>query len=294
MAAPPRPDRSMGGDRLHAQPKDRHRHNHGRRLGRPEGLRCSRRTGPGGLGLGVAEAQSRVRRGRRPAASVPRRRPSGRRPAAGPFPAGCEAVRTLGRFFFGAGLDLPATDVFWRPGFNPSVLAVEARPVAPGHGDAFDIRSFDAMATVLRRGGSEHVLFSDGLRHLQLTVTAGSVLDGPVCLRTLLSGLRHMEAKVLALRRLCGLCRLGRLPRGLFPPERRAGRWATMLRAWDGERAGASRRRRSSGGRRRTTSGSPVTARACSGSSARHGRWPAAATSGFWAGQRREREAFDG
>ena len=148
-----------------------------------------------------------------------------------------------GAFSFGAGLDLPATDVFWRPGFNPSVLAVEARPVAPGHGDAFDIRSFDAMATVLRRGGSEHVLFSDGLRHLQLAVTAGSVLDGPVCLRTLLSGLRHMEAKVLALRRLCGLCRLGRLPRGLFPPERRAGRWAMMLRAWDGEMAGASRRR---------------------------------------------------
>ena len=148
-----------------------------------------------------------------------------------------------GAFFFGAGLDLPATDVFWRPGFNPSVLAVEAWPVAPGHGDAFDIRSFASIATVLCCGKSEHVLFSDGLRHLQLAVTAGSVLDGPVCLRTLLSGLRHMEAKVLALRRLCGLCRLGRLPRGLFPPERRAGRWAMMLRAWDGERAGASRRR---------------------------------------------------
>lgn len=148
-----------------------------------------------------------------------------------------------GAFSFGAGLGLAATDVFWRPGFNPSVLAVEAWPVAPGHGDAFDIRSFASIATVLCCGKSEHVLFSDGLRHLQLAVTAGSVLDGPVCLRTLLSGLRHMEAKVLALRRLCSLCRLGRLPRGLFPPERRAGRWAMMLRAWDGEMAGASRRR---------------------------------------------------
>lgn len=73
-------------------------------------------------------------------------------------------------------------------------------------------------------------------------VTAGSVLDGPVCLRYPLSGLWHTEAKILALRRLCGLCRLGRLPRGLFPPERRARRWAMMLRAWDGEMAGASRR----------------------------------------------------
>ncbi len=97
------------------------------------------------------------------------------------------------------------------------------------------------MVTVLCCGGSEHVLFSDGLRHLQLMVTAGSVLDGPVCFRYLLSGLRYIEAKVLALQRLCRLCRLGRLPRGLFPPERRAGRWAMMLRAWDGEMAGASR-----------------------------------------------------
>lgn len=152
-------------------------------------------------------------------------------PGRGSFPRGMRNRSNAGAFSFGAGLGLAATDVFWRPGFNPSVLAVEARPVAPGHGDAFDIRSFDAMATVLRCGGSEHVLFSDGLRHLQLMVTAGSVLDGPVCLRTLLSGLRHMEAKVLALRRLCGLCRLGRLPRGLFPPERRAGRWESGYRS---------------------------------------------------------------
>ena len=119
---------------------------------------------------------------------------------------------------------------------------MEARPIASGHTDAFDIRRFASMATVLCRGGSEHVLFSDGLRHLQLMVAAGSVLDGPVCFRYLLSDLGHMEAKVLALQRLCGLCRLGRLPRGLFPPERRAGRWAMMLRAWDGEMAGARRR----------------------------------------------------
>tara|TARA_R100000322_G_scaffold11790_1_gene7301 strand:+ start:245 stop:772 length:528 start_codon:yes stop_codon:yes gene_type:complete len=122
------------------------------------------------------------------------------------------------------------------------VLVVEAQPIAPGHTDAFDIRCFASLATVLCCGGSEHVLFSDGLRHLQLMVTAGSVLDGPVCFRYLLSGLRHTEAKVPALQRLCGLCRLGRLPRGLFPPERRAKRWAMMLRAWDGEIAGASRR----------------------------------------------------
>lgn len=90
--------------------------------------------------------------------------------------------------------------------------------------------------------GGEHVLFGDGLRHLQLAVTAGSVLDGPVCLRYLLTGFRHLEMQILALQRLHGLHRLGRLPRGLFPRERRAGRWLSMLRAWDGLEAGASQR----------------------------------------------------
>ncbi|WP_136661638.1 DUF2285 domain-containing protein [Nitratireductor sp. XY-223] len=147
-----------------------------------------------------------------------------------------------GAFIFTSGIDLPAKDVFWRPEANPFVLATEARPVAADHPDAFDVRRFGSFATVLCGGGQEHVLFGDGLRHLQLTVTAGSVLDGPVCLHYPLSGVRRMEAKVLTLQRLSGLCRLGRLPLSLYPPERRAGRWAMMLRAFDGAAAGASQR----------------------------------------------------
>lgn len=132
--------------------------------------------------------------------------------------------------------------MFWRPEANPFVLAVEARPVAADHPDAFDVRRFSSLATVLCCSKQEHVLFGDGLRHLQLTVIAGSVLDGPVCLHYPLSGLRLVEAKVLTLQRLLGLCRLDRLPLGLYPPERRAGRWAMMLRAFDGAAAGASQR----------------------------------------------------
>lgn len=95
---------------------------------------------------------------------------------------------------------------------------------------------------MLCSGGCEHILFSDGARHLQLAVTTGSVLEGPVYLRYLLSGFRHMESQILTLQRLCRLCRLDRLPRGLYPPEPRAGRWLMMLRAWDGVQAGASQR----------------------------------------------------
>lgn len=124
------------------------------------------------------------------------------------------------------------------------MLAVEALPVPGGDGDAFDIHRFDRFATVLRcPDGQEHLLLSDGLRHLQLEVTAGSLLDGPVCFHYELSGIKHVEAKTLTLRRLLLLHRLGRFPRGLYPPERRARRWAMALRAHDAVGAGASHRK---------------------------------------------------
>lgn len=121
-------------------------------------------------------------------------------------------------------------------------MSVEATPLAADQADAFDIRQFEHLAHVLRCDGYEHVLFSDGLRHLQLGVTMGTVLDGPVYLRYALSGLRGVETKVLTLRRFCHLCRFGRFSRTLYPPERRAPRWAMLLRAWDGIQAGASQR----------------------------------------------------
>lgn len=139
----------------------------------------------------------------------------------------------------------PVTDacIFWRADWDTSVLAVETLPVQRGDGDAFDIRRFDRLATVLRcPDGHEHLLLSDGVHHLQMEVTAGSLLDGPVRLRYELSGFKYIEAKALTLRRLLLLCRLGRFPNGLFPPERRARRWAMALQAHDAVQAGASHR----------------------------------------------------
>lgn len=131
---------------------------------------------------------------------------------------------------------------FWSPECNPLVLSAEATPIAADQANAFDIRQFEHLSVVLGCDGCEHILFSDGLRHLQLAVTMGTVLDGPVCLRYALSGFRGVEAKALTLRRLCHLCRFGRFPKTLYPPERRAPRWAMLLRAWDGLQAGASQR----------------------------------------------------
>ena len=123
------------------------------------------------------------------------------------------------------------------------MLAAETLPVRRGDGDAFDLHHFGSLATVLRSpDGHEHLLLSDGAHHLHIDVTAGSLLDGPVRFRYELSGFKHIEAKTLTLRRLMLLHRLGRFPSGLFPPERRARRWAMALQAHDAVRAGASHR----------------------------------------------------
>lgn len=123
------------------------------------------------------------------------------------------------------------------------MLAIKASPTPSSDVDAFDIRHFHDLATVLRcPDGHELLLFSDGDHRLQLDITAGTVLDGPVRFRYELSGFKHIEAKILTLRRLAMLCRLERFPRGLFTPERRALRWMLALQAYDGIRAGASQR----------------------------------------------------
>ena len=55
-------------------------------------------------------------------------------------------------------------------------------------------------------------------------------------------GLPGAAAKVLPLRLFLELCRTGRFAASLFPPDRRLGRWLTVLRVLDALRAGASQR----------------------------------------------------
>lgn len=123
------------------------------------------------------------------------------------------------------------------------VLPVEAYPAAAiDDDDAFNLLSVPHAVTVLRSIDGEHVLITDGPRSIRLDVVAGSMLCGPVRLGYRLSGFDGVEAKVMTLRRLLALWRLGRLPLSLFPPERKARRWAMVLQAYDGMQAGASQR----------------------------------------------------
>ena len=123
---------------------------------------------------------------------------------------------------------------FWHAACHPMVLPVEAHPAAAiDDDDAFNPLSVPHAATVLRSIDGEHVLITDGPRSIRLDVVAGSMLCGPVRLGYRLSGFDRVEAKVMTQRRLLALWRLGLLPLSLFPPERKARRWAN-----DGGRSG--------------------------------------------------------
>ena len=136
-----------------------------------------------------------------------------------------------------------AAAVFWRADVNPAVLPVDACPVSHGAKDAFDVRGLAHPAIVLGLDdGVEHVLLGDGIHRIQLEVRQRSLLEGPLRLRYDIAGFAGVEAKLMTLQRLMTLRRLGRFPRSLFPPQRRAHRWIMALRAFDGSRAGANPR----------------------------------------------------
>ena len=129
------------------------------------------------------------------------------------------------------GMAAFAGHVFWCGDLHPPVLAVDAAPVAGGAADAFHLRALRHPAVVLSHRDGEHLLIADGPRCIRIEVRSGTLLAGPVRLDYHLSGHADVAAKLLTLRRLTALCRLGRFPSTLFPPERRARRWAMALQA---------------------------------------------------------------
>jgi hypothetical protein len=135
--------------------------------------------------------------------------------------------------------------VFWDPLIHPVIVTVAAEPAGPAAevADLFDWRAIGDLASILKLPDeTEHLLLSDGQRQLQLAVTEGTLLEGPVRLRCTLRGMRDIERKALSLRRLSFCRRLGRLPRSLYVREPAAARWIDKLRALDAVAAGASRR----------------------------------------------------
>lgn len=139
----------------------------------------------------------------------------------------------------------PDATIIWGAALDPTTLRVAAVP-------AVDIDSADAldpgdlsgwMTIVTERDGREHVVLSDGWRHIRLDIDAGSLAAGrPVVLRYDILGLVTAQAKILPLQRFLYLCRHHRFARTLFEPDRRIPRSIMLLRVYDAERAGASQR----------------------------------------------------
>lgn len=131
----------------------------------------------------------------------------------------------------------------WRAEHDHGIVVVDAIPTTRGQRDSLDIRRAGVDVLLLSTvDGFSQLLFSDGARHIHLALREGSLLKGPVRLRYAVEGLADLEPKLLTLRRLAALWRLGRMPIELFPRDRRAPRWVAMLRAFDGLQSGASQR----------------------------------------------------
>ncbi|QUT05634.1 DUF2285 domain-containing protein [Sphingobium phenoxybenzoativorans] len=130
----------------------------------------------------------------------------------------------------------------WRGEADPHVLTAIAAPARDPR-DAFDVSAFRSLDSCVVTGdGSEHWLWSDGIRQIRLDIVGQSLVNGPVRLDYRIAGVRSAEPLAATLARLLALHRTGRLVRSLFAPEPRAARWALVLRTHDALAAGATQR----------------------------------------------------
>lgn len=122
------------------------------------------------------------------------------------------------------------------------MVSVTLEKIAADHPDAFDIHRQNVGATVLLESAGEQLLLRQDWRTLRLDIREGTLLAGPVRMHYILGGYHHLDRRLLTLRRLSALRRLGRLPNNLFPPHPKQRRWSMILRTIDAMAAGASQR----------------------------------------------------
>lgn len=152
--------------------------------------------------------------------------------------------RPVGGCTFAEQPDRRATDarILWRAEHDPFVLAVSAESVDPGSPDSIDLATLAVPATLIVTADDERMAICDGLRRIRLDIVAGTMREGPVRLHYHLAGFSAVEPKLLTLRRLLALQRLGRFARGLDVKEPRVARWIMMLRAHDMAAMGETQR----------------------------------------------------
>ena len=132
----------------------------------------------------------------------------------------------------------------WLPDTSSLVLPVWAEHRRETAGATpHDLSAWRARAAVhLIDGAVQHVLFAEDDRRLQL-LAQGELLFGPVFLTTdCVFAPGALGRRLLLLRRLSQFIAQGHLVPRLYPPEPRARRLATVLRALDGWLAEASHR----------------------------------------------------
>lgn len=119
-----------------------------------------------------------------------------------------------------------------------------ALPGCPNDPDSIAPRQLAQWLTIATDpDGIEHVVLSDGWRHIRLDIEAGSLAGpDPVVLHYRLYGIPAAETKILPLRRFLHLCRNRRFSASLFPTDRLIDRGLLLLRVHDALRAGAGHR----------------------------------------------------
>jgi hypothetical protein len=129
--------------------------------------------------------------------------------------------------------------VIWCPDLCSRVLHLTALPFSEGESDQFDLRDISCSWVLLRGDGqTQHLLFRDGYRSLQLAVEGVSLLS-PVRL----APRGKADCRQLQLQRCFVDFRISsRLLPSHFPREYLSGRLKRVLRALDGSLAGASHR----------------------------------------------------
>lgn len=137
---------------------------------------------------------------------------------------------------------VPWARPIWSATTDRSVLLADATPCHAGDADGFSLERHASLATRIVGDGIEHLLLSDGWRHIRLDIVSGTLGAGTVLLSWRLSGIATARSQTLALRRFLSAVSAGRFPRALWPTDVRTSRWALALRVHDALAAGASQR----------------------------------------------------
>lgn len=136
---------------------------------------------------------------------------------------------------------VPSARPIWRAEADPYVLIASA--ISDDRGGALDPMGFGALAAChVDPVGREYWLLSDGWHGIRVDIVGGTLRAGPAILHYHIAGLDRAMKPLATLRRLIALAGSGSLPSSLFRNERKAMRWAMVLRVHDALVAGASQR----------------------------------------------------